>query len=62
MTTLQILHGIVAAKDLELIQLDVKTNFVHSDLKEEIKWSSWKALLQSAKNISFAYSGIVFMA
>ena len=28
--------GVVAAEDLELIQLDVKTTFLHGDLKEEI--------------------------
>ena len=28
--------GILAAKNLELIQLDVKTAFLHNDLEEEI--------------------------
>ena len=28
--------GVVAAENLELIQLDVKTAFLHGDLKEEI--------------------------
>ena len=28
--------GVVAANNLELIQLDVKTVFLHGDLKEEI--------------------------
>ena len=28
--------GVVAAEDLELIQLDVKTTFLHGDPEEEI--------------------------
>ena len=36
MTTLCFMLGVVAADNLELIQLDVKTAFLHGDLKEEI--------------------------
>ena len=36
MTTLRFMLGVVAAENLELIQLDVKSAFLHSDLKEEI--------------------------
>ena len=36
MTTLRFMLGIMAADNLELIQLDVKTAFLHGDLKEEI--------------------------
>ena len=36
MTTLRFMLGVVAADNLELIQLDVKTTFLHGDLKEEI--------------------------
>ena len=36
MTTLRFMLGVVAADNLELIQLDVKMTFLHGDLKEEI--------------------------
>ena len=36
MPTLRFLLGVVIEEDLELIQLDVKTVFLHGDLDEEI--------------------------
>jgi hypothetical protein len=36
MTTMCAILGLVAAHDLELEQLDVKTTFLHGDLNEEI--------------------------
>ena len=36
MTILHFMLGVVAADNLEPIQLDVKTAFLHGDLKEEI--------------------------
>jgi hypothetical protein len=36
MRTLRFLLGVVALKDLELLQLDVKTTFLHGDRDEEI--------------------------
>ena len=36
LTIIQFVFSIVAAKGLLLEQLDVKTTFLHSDLKEEI--------------------------
>ena len=36
MTTLRFMLGVVTADNLELIQLDVKTTFLHGDLQEEI--------------------------
>jgi ATP-binding cassette subfamily B (MDR/TAP) protein 1 len=34
--TLHFLLGVIALKDLELVQLDIKTAFLHGDLDEEI--------------------------
>ena len=34
--TLQFLLGVVALENLELLQLDVKTTYLHGDLNEEI--------------------------
>ena len=36
MSSIQIVLGLVASLDLELEQLDVRTTFLHGDLKEEI--------------------------
>ena len=36
MTTLRLLLGVSVAENLELLQLDVKMAFLHSDLDEEI--------------------------
>ena len=36
MSSIRVVLGLVASLDLELEQLDVKTTFLHGDLKEEI--------------------------
>jgi ATP-binding cassette subfamily B (MDR/TAP) protein 1 len=36
LSTLRFLLGVVTQEDLELLQLDVKTAFLHGDLAEEI--------------------------
>ncbi|MCO5600068.1 hypothetical protein L7F22_054176 [Adiantum nelumboides] len=36
MTTLRMVLGLVANKDMELVQMDVKTAFLHGDLHEDI--------------------------
>ena len=36
MTSVRVVLGLTASMDLELEQMDVKTTFFHSDLKEEI--------------------------
>ena len=51
MTTFRFRLGVVATENLELIQLNVKTAFLHGALEEEFIWSSWKALWYLAKNI-----------
>ena len=36
MTTFRLKLGSVAIKDMELIQMDVKTNFLHGDLDDDV--------------------------
>ena len=47
MTTLHFMLGVVAADNLELIQLDVKTAFLHVDLQEEIYMEHPKGFVAS---------------
>ena len=41
--------GVVAADNLELIQLDVKMTFLHDDLKEEIYMEQPKGFMASGQ-------------
>ena len=47
MTTLRFMLDVMAVENLELIQLDVKTTFLHGDLKEEIYMEQPKGFVAS---------------
>ena len=47
MTTLRFMLGVVAAENLELFRLDVKTTFLHGDLTEEIYMEQLKGFVAS---------------
>ena len=49
MTTLRFILDVVEAENLELIQLDVKTAFLHGDLKEEIYMEQSKGYVASGQ-------------
>ena len=44
-TTLRFLLSIVATEDLEILQLDVKMTFLHSDLDEKIYMEQLKGFM-----------------
>ena len=46
-TTLRLMLGVVAVDNLELIQLDVKTAFLHGDLQKEIYIEQLKGFVAS---------------
>ena len=47
MKNLRFMLNVVAADNLELIQLDVKTTFLHGDLQEEIYMEQPKGFVAS---------------
>ena len=51
MTTFRCILGLVVAKDMELIQMDVKTSFLHGDLHDEIYMVDPEGFVKRAKNI-----------
>ncbi|MCO5601484.1 hypothetical protein L7F22_055605 [Adiantum nelumboides] len=46
MTTLCTMLGLVAIQDMELVQMDVKTTFLHGDLDETVYMSSYAIRIQ----------------
>ncbi|CAM8934474.1 unnamed protein product [Rhodiola kirilowii] len=51
MTTIQLVLSMVAAEDLELQQLDVKTAFLHGDLEEEIYMKQQEGYLSEGNEL-----------
>ena len=49
LTTLRFMPDVVAAENLELIQLDVKTSFLHGDVKQEIYMEQPKGFVASSQ-------------
>ena len=49
MTTLQCVLALAAQMDMELVQMDVKTTFLHGDLQEEIYMQQPKWLEEKSK-------------
>ena len=62
MNTLWFLLGVVTTKDLELIQLNVKTAFPHGDVEEVIYVEQPKGFVVTSQEHQFVDSGRVFMA
>ena len=51
MTTLRFMLRVMAADNLDLIQLDVKTTFVHGDLQEEIYMEQPKGFVATGQEL-----------
>lgn len=49
MTSIRVVLGLVAIRDLELEQLDVKTTFLHGDLEEELYMMQPKGFEEKGK-------------
>ena len=49
MTTLKCIIALVAAEDMELMQMDVKTAFLHGDLHEEIYMVQLEGFVKNGK-------------
>jgi hypothetical protein len=53
-TTLRVVLSFVAAQDLEMRQLDIKTAFLYGDLSEEIYLEQPENMLNQEMNILYA--------
>ncbi|CAM8936899.1 unnamed protein product [Rhodiola kirilowii] len=51
MTTIRLVLSMVAAEDLELQQLDVKTAFLHGDMDEEIYMNQPESYLSKGNEL-----------
>ena len=49
MTTLRTMLGLVAIEDMELVQMDVKTAFLHGDLEEDVYMAQPKGYEQPSR-------------
>ena len=49
MTTLRTVLGLVAIEDLELVQMDVKTVFLHGDLQDDVYMKQTKGFEVAGK-------------
>ena len=49
MTTLRIVLALVAKEDMDLVQLDVKTAFLHGDLHDEIYIQQLEGFIEKGK-------------
>ena len=50
MTTFHLVLGLVAIEDMELIQMDVKTTFLHGDLDDDVYMNQPKGFIIKPKH------------
>ena len=62
MSSIRIVLGLAASFNLEIEQMDVKTNFLHGELEEEIYMEQPEGFKEMVKKILYANSKRVSMA